>query len=335
VTELAARGVVSTAMERKAMRAVSALLLSLACAALAPGAWADNGKGHGKGHGHGHGKGHGHGHGNAPEIAAAPARIVIGERDRSAVYSYYRSEFIGGRCPPGLARKGNGCLPPGQAKRLWTLGTPLAAAVPYYSLPAPLLARLSPAPAGYEYVRVDNDILLIATGTRVVGASLGSLAELQDSNVPLISAPDRDAMAAYYRNDYLAGNCPAGLRRTETGCQGRRLWTLGAPLEPSVDYELLPEPLLARLAPPPDGYLYIRVVDHVLLMELGSRLIRADILDLTQLRVTRIAVSPPVPQPLPPPAAVIVQERAEFGGGGCPPGLAKKNNGCLPPGHAK
>src|SRR5262245_40214976 len=24
-----------------------------------------------------------------------------------------------------------------------------------------------------------------------------------------------------------------------------------------------------------------------------------------------------------------------YGGGGCPPGLAKKNNGCLPPGQAK
>jgi hypothetical protein len=331
VKELAARGVVSTAMEKNALRAVSALCLSLACIALAPVAWADNGKGHGKGHGHGHG------HGNAPQMAAAPVRIVIGERDRSAVYSYYRSEFVGGHCPPGLAKKGNGCLPPGQAKRLWTLGAPLAAAVTYYSLPAPLVGLLTPAPAGYQYVRVDNDILLVATDTRVVGASLGSLADLQDANAPLIAPPDRDAMAAYYRNDYLAGNCPTGLMPTSTGCQARPLWTLGAPLEPSVIYELLPEPLLAQLAPPPDGYLYIRVVDHVLLMELGSRLIRADILDLAQLRVTRIAVSPPVPQPLPAPAAVVVQERAEFGGGGggCPPGLAKKNNGCLPPGHAK
>jgi hypothetical protein len=27
-----------------------------------------------------------------------------------------------GRCPPGLARKNNGCLPPGQAKKLYNVG---------------------------------------------------------------------------------------------------------------------------------------------------------------------------------------------------------------------
>jgi hypothetical protein len=33
---------------------------------------------------------------------------------------------------------------------------------------------------------------------------------------------------------------------------------------------------------------------------------------------------------------MVVPERTDYGGGGgCPPGLAKKNNGCLPPGHAK
>jgi len=36
------------------------------------------------------------------------------------------------------------------------------------------------------------------------------------------------------------------------------------------------------------------------------------------------------------PGVVVVPERIDYiGGGGCPPGLAKKNNGCSPPGHAK
>jgi len=304
------------------MLARSALLISLVSLAAAPSAWADNGKGHG--HGHGHEKGSG---------VAAPARIVIGERDRTAVYSYYRTEFVGGHCPPGLAKKGNGCLPPGQAKRLWMLGAPLAATVAFYPLPTALLGQLTPAPAGYQYVRVDNDILLIATGTRIVGASVGSLANLQDTTVSLIAEPDRDAIAAYYRNDYMAGNCPVGLMRTDQGCQGRPLWALGAPLEPSVTYEVLPEPLLAQLSPPPDGYQYIRLSDHVLLMAIETRIIRADILDIAHLP-PRLTASVPLPGPAP--AGVVVRERVDYlGGGSCPPGLAKKNNGCLPPGHAK
>src|SRR3954466_11095727 len=113
---------------RPAMRPRSALLISLVCLAAASSAWADNGKGHG----HGHEKGSG---------VVAPGRIVIGERDRAAVYSYYRTAFVGGHCPPGLAKKGNGCLPPGQAKRLWMLGAPLAATVAFYPLPSALLDR--------------------------------------------------------------------------------------------------------------------------------------------------------------------------------------------------
>ena len=305
------------------MRVVPTLVISLVCLAVAPSAWADNGKGHGEGHKKG------------PSIAAAPAIVVV-ERDRAAVYSYYRTEFVAGRCPPGLAKKDNGCLPPGQAKRLWMLGSPLPPPVAFYPLPAPLLAQLTPAPVGYQYVRVDNDILLMASGSRVVTASVGSLVNLQDTTVPLIAEPDREAIAAYYRNDYLAGNCPQGLMRTDQGCQAKPLWTLGAPLDSGITYEVLPEPLLAQLSPPPDGFRYIRLSDHVLLMAVETRIIRADILDLARLPL-RITVSAPLPGPAP--AGVVVQERVDYigggGGGSCPPGLAKKNNGCLPPGHAK
>jgi hypothetical protein len=306
------------------MRGIAALVLLSSCLALTPSAWAENGKGHG------------HGHEKGPAIAMAPGRIVIHERDRTAAYSYYRTEFIGGRCPPGLAKKGNGCLPPGLARRAWLLGAPLAPAAVFYPLPAPLLTQLSPAPAGYQYVRVDNDILLMASGTRVVSAVVLSLTDLRDARAPLIAEPDREAIVAYYRSDYLAGNCPAGLMRTDAGCQAKPLWTLGAPLEPSVSYDVLPEPLLAQLSPVPDGYQYIRMADRVLLLEVETRVIRADVLDLARLPL-RIAVSVPVPAPAPAASGVVVQERVDYlgGGGSCPPGLAKKNNGCLPPGHAK
>src|SRR6476646_5183990 len=201
------------------MRRVSVLVGSLLCLAVVSPALADKDKGHGHGH-----------------------RFVT-ERDRVAVYSFYRTEFVGGRCPPGLARKDNGCLPPGQARRLWVLGAPLPPAVLFYPLPAPLLAQLTPAPDGYQYVRVDNDIVLMTLGTRVIVESVGSIASLQDANRPLVGDRERNAVAAYYRDDYLAGNCPAGLVRTDQGCEPKRLWTLGEPLDPAVTYALLPQPL--------------------------------------------------------------------------------------------
>jgi len=70
------------------------LLLLAGAAALASAA-----PGLAQGHGNGQGKAKPHGYGvNGP--------IGYG---------------VGG-CPPGLAKKGNGCLPPGQAKKLYNVG---------------------------------------------------------------------------------------------------------------------------------------------------------------------------------------------------------------------
>jgi hypothetical protein len=77
-------------------------------------------------------------------------------------------------CPPGLAKKDNGCLPPGQAKK-YALGQPLPGAVAWTAVPPPLLAQLPPPPLGYQYVRVDNDLLLMALSTAVVVDVLAGL----------------------------------------------------------------------------------------------------------------------------------------------------------------
>ncbi|MGY8904814.1 MAG: RcnB family protein [Burkholderiales bacterium] len=91
----------------------------------------------------------------------------FGEPQRVVVRTYYGEQFRTGRCPPGLAKKNNGCLPPGQAKK-WGIGQPLPREVVYYSVPQPLLVQLNPAPVGHRYVRVAADILLIAIGTGLV-----------------------------------------------------------------------------------------------------------------------------------------------------------------------
>jgi len=86
---------------------------------------------------------------------------------RTVVREYYTQQFSGGRCPPGLAKKHNGCMPPGQAKK-WQLGQPLPRDVIYYSVPQPLVVQIGLPPSGYRYVRVASDILMIAIGTGMV-----------------------------------------------------------------------------------------------------------------------------------------------------------------------
>ncbi len=91
----------------------------------------------------------------------------FGDRDRTIVHDYYVGEIRGGHCPPGLAKKGNGCMPPGQAKK-WVRGRPLPHDVIFYDLPHDLIIRLPPPPTGHRYVRVAGDILLIAIGSAMV-----------------------------------------------------------------------------------------------------------------------------------------------------------------------
>ncbi len=83
------------------------------------------------------------------------------------MHDYYAGQFKHGRCPPGLAKKHNGCMPPGQARK-WAMGQPLPGDVVYYPVPQPVLAELGPPPAGHKFVRVAGDILLIAVGTGMV-----------------------------------------------------------------------------------------------------------------------------------------------------------------------
>jgi hypothetical protein len=91
----------------------------------------------------------------------------ISEENRISIHKYYGDKFRGGRCPPGLAKKGNGCMPPGQAKK-WMIGRPLPRDVVFYDLPPEVLVQLGPVPSRHRFVRVASDILMIAVGTGMV-----------------------------------------------------------------------------------------------------------------------------------------------------------------------
>ncbi|HYF19113.1 MAG TPA: hypothetical protein VEA40_14680 [Ramlibacter sp.] len=91
------------------------------------------------------------------------------DRDRQAARVYYDQRYDGGRkaCPPGLAKKNNGCMPPGQTRK-YQVGQRLPSDVMVYRVPNAVLVQLPPAPSGHKYVRVAADILLIAVGTSMV-----------------------------------------------------------------------------------------------------------------------------------------------------------------------
>jgi hypothetical protein len=88
-------------------------------------------------------------------------------RDRGSIDRYFGERFRQGKCPPGLRKKGNGCMPPGQARQ-WTLNRPLPPNVIFHDLPEEVMVVLGPPPPQHRFVRVAQDILLIAVGTGMV-----------------------------------------------------------------------------------------------------------------------------------------------------------------------
>ena len=98
---------------------------------------------------------------------AGDRRDHFDSRHRVMVRDYYGQQYSGGRCPPGLAKKHNGCMPPGQAKK-WQIGQRLQRDVIYYSVPQQLVVQIGLPPTGYRYVRVASDILMMAIGTGMI-----------------------------------------------------------------------------------------------------------------------------------------------------------------------
>jgi hypothetical protein len=117
--------------------------------------WAGEGKGHGKG-------------------KEKHEKKYFDDDKRGHVREYYEHEYQRGHCPPGLAKKHNGCMPPGQARK-WQMGRPLPRDVVVYEVPRELVVRIGVPPAGYKYVRVASDILLIAVGTKIVSDAITDL----------------------------------------------------------------------------------------------------------------------------------------------------------------
>ena len=83
-----------------------------------------------------------------------------------------------GHCPPGLAKKNNGCLPPGQAKKLFNVGQRLPygynSYTPYGSLP-PYLRDRYDLDDDYRYIYRDDYLYQVDPTTMIVRQVLNAI----------------------------------------------------------------------------------------------------------------------------------------------------------------
>ena len=99
---------------------------------------------------------------------ASQVSVVFSDTQREAARLYFVKEHGRGNCPPGLAKKQNGCLPPGQAKKRYVVGHSLSRGMVLAELPMELSVRIGPAPPGYRYGILDGDLIGLAVGTMLV-----------------------------------------------------------------------------------------------------------------------------------------------------------------------
>ena len=74
-------------------------------------------------------------------------------------------------CPPGLAKKHNGCLPPGQARKLFAVGQRIPVGYhylsPYDAIPSVYRERYA-IPTGQTYIYRDQTVYVVDPTTRLV-----------------------------------------------------------------------------------------------------------------------------------------------------------------------
>ncbi len=88
----------------------------------------------------------------------------FGNSDRVVITRYLTESYHSG-CPRGLAKKHNGCRPPGHDKH-YHVGHRYEGE--WEPLPESIIYQLRPAPHGHRYVKVDEDVLLMAEGSKMV-----------------------------------------------------------------------------------------------------------------------------------------------------------------------
>ena len=157
---------------------------------LAQGKSDDKGKSgsHGQSQGQSEGKGQGKGQGQDSDRVRGPGqdqrgpeggkdgRAAFRDDHRRVVNDYYRKEYYSrGSCPPGLAKKNNGCLPPGQARKGYAVGQPWPRNLTFQPLPQRLLGQIGRPPSGYGYGYYDGDVIMYSQRERIITDIISTL----------------------------------------------------------------------------------------------------------------------------------------------------------------
>lgn len=139
------------------------LVATMACAALAVTAPALAKPGGGKGHGNASVVGKGKARGNG--VLVAP---------RTNIRTTRGPNYGVNVCPPGLAAKLNGCLPPGQARKIFDLGQRIPRGYGFYTpfndIPLAYRNQIPPVypDRDFDYIYRGNTIYVVDPATRLV-----------------------------------------------------------------------------------------------------------------------------------------------------------------------
>lgn len=126
-----------------------------------------------QGRGNGRDKDQERGRDNASVEVQASIHFSVDQRQAVSVYLGDQRKARA-NCPPGLAKKNNGCQPPGQAKR-YTLGQPLPRDIVIGPVPDQISVRIGLPPVGYVYGMVDGDLVKLVAGTLLVVDAIDGL----------------------------------------------------------------------------------------------------------------------------------------------------------------
>ena len=100
-------------------------------------------------------------------IAAAPPAFAKPGKSKG----HHAGPVAAKGCPPGLAKKRNGCLPPGQARKLYRVGQRIPTGYRHYSdfddIPLAYRDRFG-IPTGQRYIYRDNVVYVVDPVTRLV-----------------------------------------------------------------------------------------------------------------------------------------------------------------------
>jgi len=97
--------------------------------------------------------------------------------DREVVRSFFIAQHGRGKCPDGMTKKENTCLPHGLAGKRYLIGHALSPAIISGPIPIELANRLGAPPRGYRYTLVDGDFLKVSTENQIVVDAVDSLVD--------------------------------------------------------------------------------------------------------------------------------------------------------------